>query len=125
MRGRAALLAAGCALASLDARADPYAQVWEMWFFAVAGGCLACIVVELAAGKTPWYVRLAIGVGFAILNIILYMVFLNVLIQVAVASGPSGSSSGNGTFILIMLAAWVVPVARLGWLLRKPPPPRP
>jgi hypothetical protein len=125
MRGRAALLAAGCALASLDARADPYAQAFEMWFLAVGGGCLACIVVELAAGKTRWTARLAIGVGFAVLNIFLYVVFLNILIQAAIALGPAESSSGSGPFILLMLAAWVLPAMRLWWLLRRRPPARP
>jgi hypothetical protein len=108
MRGRAALLAAGCTLASLDARADPAAQAFETWFLAVAGGCLACVVVELAAGKGAWQARLAMGVGFALLNGLLYLALLSMLIQVA-------------PFIVLMLVAWVVPAARLWWLRRAPP----
>ncbi len=122
MRARAGLLSGLCALASFDAFADPYAQVFGAIMLGVAAGFLACIVVELAFGRGAWYKRAAIGFAFAILDVVLYLVFLNVSIQVSIASGSS-SPSNAGPVIVAVLAAWVVPAARLGWLLRRRPAP--
>ncbi len=109
MRWRTGLFAALCALASFDVLADPAAQAFEMWFFGVAGGCLACVAVELAAGKARWPMRLAMGVLLAIVNAILYLACIGVLIRLPV-----------GSFIPLMLAAWILPAARLWWLRRAP-----
>jgi len=111
-RWRTGLFACACALASRDAFADPYAQTFGMWFLAVAGGCVACVVVELAAGDARGFTRLAIGVAFAVLDAVLYLAFLGVLIRAA-------------PFFIWILAAWVVPAARLWWLLRRRPAPPP
>ncbi len=94
----------------------PEAQVFGAIFLGVVAGFLACIVVELACGRGTWLVRAAIGAGFAIMDVLLYFVFLNITIQVGIATGPSTSSSGAGPLILVTLAAWVVPAARLWWL---------
>jgi hypothetical protein len=122
-RWRTGLFAGLCALASFDAFADPYADVFGAIFLGVGAGFLACIVVELAAGRGIWYRRLAIGVGFAFLNFFLYILFLNILIQMSIASGPSTSESGGRPVIVAILAAWAVPAVRLGWLLRRRRPP--
>jgi hypothetical protein len=115
---RTGLFACLCALASFDAFADPYAQAFAAIFFGIGAGFLACIVVELAAGRGGWLKRAAVGVAFTILDAAAYLVFINILITVAVASGPSTSASGPGPVILVTLAAWVVPALRLAWLLR-------
>jgi hypothetical protein len=78
--------------------------------------------VELAWGRGAWPLRTALGVGFSILDLALYLAFVNITITVGVALGPPASSSGAGPLILFTLAAWVVPAARLWWLRRGPPP---
>jgi hypothetical protein len=120
-RGRTGFVACLCALASFDAFADPYAQAFAGLFFVVGAGFLACIVVELAAGQGGWGKRAAVGMAFAILDAVTYVAFLNILITVSIAIGPSTSSSGPGPVILIALAAWVVPALRLYWLRKKRP----
>ena len=108
---RTGLFACLCALASFNAFADPYAQSFQAIFLAVGGGFLACIVVELAAGRGGWGRRAAIGVAFAILDVVVYLAILSILIK----AGP---------LMVWVLAAWVIPAARLYWLLDKRPPRR-
>jgi len=109
-RWRTGLFACACALASREALADPAAQAFGGWFLAVAGGCLACVVVELAAGTSQGLARLAIGVGLAIVNAFLYLALVGVLILTT-------------PFLVWILVPWVLPAARLWWLLRKRPAP--
>ena len=53
MTRRTSLVACLCTLASFDAFADPFAQVFAAFFLGIGAGFLACIVVELAAGPGP------------------------------------------------------------------------
>ncbi len=104
---------------------EPYAQAFAGLFFVVAGGFLACIVVELAAGSGGMFGRAAVGVGFAIADAVLFMVFLNLLIRASIGSPAPATSSGPLPVVLTALAAWVVPVLRLVWLKRKKRPTNP
>jgi hypothetical protein len=112
---RAALAAALC-LAAFEARADPYEQVWETIFLGVASGLAACVVVELACGQGSWFVRAALGVFFAVIDLVLYVLFISLSIQLSIHA-PSSSSPGYGPLVAATLAPWLVPAARLAWLL--------
>ena len=101
---------------------SPEGQVFGAMFLGVMAGFLACIVVELAYGRGTRLKRGAIGLAIAILDLLLYVAFLNITINVGVAAGPSAPSSGPGPVILVTLAAWIVPAARLWWLRRGGPP---
>jgi len=117
IRFRAGIAAALC-LVSPDVLADPYGQVFGAIFLGVGLGLLACVVVELAYGGGPWAGRLAIGIAFAALNAIAYLVAIGVLIQLSIASGPSTSETGYGPVAVAILLAWILPAARLWALLR-------
>lgn len=101
---------------------NPESQVWGVIFLGVGAGFLACIFVELASGRGPRLNRALIGIGLAILDIILYFVFVGIAIQAMVGSDPSKGLSGAGFVIVTILAAWVVPAVRLWWLRRGGPP---
>lgn len=120
MRFAAGLFAGFGALASFDAlAASPYGEVLGLLLLGVGGGVLACPIVELAFGKGGKGQRLAIGIGLAILDIVLFVVALQVLIAGSIALGPSQSSGGPGFLIMIALVPWILPVARAIMLLRK------
>ena len=97
---------------------SPEPQVAEIIFFGVAAGFLACIVVELACGRGGWLERAAIGLAFAVVNVLLYLALVNITINLMVATGPATTSSGPGPVYVAILAAWVLPAARLWWLRR-------
>jgi hypothetical protein len=118
-RAQARLAAALFALASLDVFAQKeVGQVIGAMMFAIVLGFLACIWVELSAGQGTTGQRFAVGVAFAFFDAILFFTFLRITMQVAIASGPSQTSSGAGPLILFCLAAWIVPGLRLWWLKR-------
>ena len=112
MRFAAVLLAGLGALASFDAlAASGYGDVLVLGLLVVGGGFLACPIVELSYGKGGKVQRLAIGVALAVLDIGVFLMVLQVSIQVSIASGPS-SSSGPGWLIMMGLVPWIIPVAR-------------
>ena len=74
--------------------------------------------VELIFGRGVWWTRLAIGVGFTVLDVALYLACLKLAINVLIATGPPSSSSGPAPLVFMALAAWIVPAARLWWLRR-------
>ena len=96
-------------------------QVFGAMFLAIVAGFVACIVVELAFGRGSAGQRAAIGVGFALLDAVLFLAFMQVVIRIGIASGPSQSASGPLPVVLFCLAAWIVPVWRAWWLKRPPP----
>jgi hypothetical protein len=114
-RARAALGAALC-LVAFEARADPYADVWATILLGVTSGLVACVVVELALGQGGWFVRAALGVFFAVVDLVMYLTTIGIWIQASVAGG-SPSSSTYGPLIFATLLPWAVPAVRLAWLL--------
>ena len=119
MRFAAGLFAGFGVLASFDAlAANPYGNVLAIGFLAVGGGVLACPIVELAFGKGGKGQRLAIGIGLAVVDILVFLVFMQIWITAGIASGPS-SSSGPGSLILVVLVPWIIPVARAIMLRRS------
>lgn len=88
----------------------------------VAAGFLACIAVELAFGKGGWPLRLALGLSLALVDFLLFFLFVGLVIKVGIATGPSRPDQGAGPVLLLaMLLPWVLPGARLWWLRRDAP----
>jgi hypothetical protein len=120
MRFAAGLLAGLGALASFDAlAASGYGDVLLVGFLVIGGGFLACPIVELSFGKGGVGQRLAIGIGLAVVDILVFLVVMQIWITAGIALGPSQSSSGPGSLILIALVPWIIPVARSIMLRRK------
>ena len=119
MRFAAGLFAGLGALASFDAlAASSYGSFFAVFFLVIAGGVLACPIVELALGRGGWGRRLAIGVGLAYVDTMVLLVSMSMWIEAGIRSGPSLPSSGPGSPILIALVPWIIPAAR-AFMLRR------
>jgi hypothetical protein len=119
MRFAAGLFAAFGVLASFNAlAASAYGDLLGLLLLGVGGGVLACPIVELSFGKGGKGERLLIGIGLAIIDVVVFLAALQALIAGAMALGPS-SSGGPGMIIVIALIPWIIPVARAIMLRRK------
>jgi hypothetical protein len=112
IRFAAALFAGFGGLASFNAlAASGYGEVLGGLLLAIGGGVLACPIVELVFGKGGWGKSLAIGIAFAVLDILVFLVLLQVFITGVTTLLPS-SSGGPGLLFVIALVPWIIPVAR-------------
>ena len=119
MRFAAGLLAGFGALASFDAlAASGYGDIFVLGFLVVSGGVLACPIVELALGRGGWGKRLAIGIGLGVVDILVFLVSMQMWITAGIQSGPSQPASGPGSLIMIALVPWIIPAAR-AFMLRR------